>query len=147
MIKQKNKQFLNMMKSILIFLFVSLFTFSCTTNTNSSKKINSSTTSKNKVTHQEVKNRLPKTLLGKWFTPHAAMLHIVFYENHTFVFANSDEKGNEKLETGTFTFLNNEIVLKKSDKTIEKFTFKKGENGDTNYYLQNEVHYMVKSED
>lgn len=135
------------MKSILIFLLVSWVTISCNTNTNSSKKMNSSTTSKNTIMHQEVKKALPKTLLGKWFTPHAAMLHIVFNEDHTFVFANSDEKGNEKLETGTFTFLNNEIVLKKSDKTIEKFTFKKGENGDTNYYLQNEVHYMVKSED
>ncbi len=134
------------MKKILIALLVLFATFSC--NTTSSKKASIEKSSPSKSNKNSVINiSIPKELFGKWFTPHAAMLNITFNKDLTFVFNNSDEKGNDKLETGTFTYQNDEIVLTKSDKTIEKFTFQKGKDGDTNYYLQNEAHYMVKSDE
>lgn len=135
------------MKTILIIVLITVTTISCNRNNDFTNKVeNSSRISKSNII-KSVDESIPKALFGKWFTPHAAMLHIVFKEDHTFVFNNSDEKGNDKLETGTFTFQKNEIVLTKSDKTIEKFTFQQGVDGDTNYYLQNEEHYMVKSDE
>ena len=133
-------------KKIIIALLVLFATISCNTTSSKEVSVENSTPSKSNK-NSAVATSIPKVLFGKWFTPHAAMLHIVFKEDHTFVFNNSDEKGNDKLETGTFTFQKNEIILTKSDKTIEKFTFQKGKDGDTNYYLQNEEHYMVKSDE
>lgn len=121
-------------------------TISCNTNSSKDASVENGNTAKSK-TMKSINESIPKALFGKWFTPHAAMLNITFKEDQTFIFNNSDEKGNDKLEKGVFTFKNNKIVLTKSDKTIEKFTFQKGKDGDTNYYLQNEEHYMVKSEE
>lgn len=134
------------MKKILIALLVLFVTYSCNTTSSKKASVEDSTFSKSNK-NSAIKISIPKELFGKWFTPHAAMLNITLNKDLTFVFNNSDEKGNDKLETGTFTFQNDEIVLTKSDKTIEKFTFQKGKDGDTNYYLQNEAHYMVKSDE
>ncbi len=134
------------MKKFLIALLVLFATISCNTTPSKEVSVENSTTSESN-NNSAVAASIPKELFGKWFTPHAAMLNITFNKDLTFVFNNSDEKGNDKLETGTFTFQKNEIVLTKSDNTIEKFTFQKGKDGDTNYYLQNEEHYMVKSDE
>ena len=134
------------MKKILIALLVLFATISCNTTPSKEVSVENSTPSKSNK-NSAINISIPKELFGKWFTPHAAMLNITFNKDLTFVFNNSDEKGDDKLETGTFTFQNDEIVLTKSDKSIEKFTFQKGKDGDTNYYLQNAEHYMVKSDE
>jgi len=138
---QSNKLLKN---SIWLFCFCAFI--ACSEKNTTDVKIHSDTINQMDTLKKTDVVKIPIEVFGKWFTPHAAMLNIVFKKDMTFVFNNSDDKGNDKLELGTFTFTNNEIVLYKTDKTTEKFTFQKGLDGDPNYYLQNEANYMVKSD-
>ncbi len=73
-------------------------------------------------------------------------MKIQFRSDGTYTFYDSDSLGNDKTYNGTFTLNDTLVVISKENNVTEKFSFKQGDKGDSNFYLKNEVHYMVKSE-
>jgi hypothetical protein len=84
-------------------------------------------------------------ILGFWFTPHAAMLNMKFTRDSRFVFNdfNTDLNINEEL-TGRFELHNTTLTLFYDDRPKQSFTFKRGKDGDDNYYITKNGYYFVK---
>ena len=86
-----------------------------------------------------------ENLIGNWFTPHAAMVNMKFMRDKTFIFNdyNSTMEDLEEL-SGHYELDGKTLTLFYSDRPKQRFSFKKGVNGDNNYYITKTGYYFVK---
>jgi hypothetical protein len=86
-----------------------------------------------------------ENLIGNWFTPHAAMVNMKFMRDKTFTFNdyNADIEDLEEL-SGHYELEGKTLTLYYNDRPKQRFSFKKGVNGDDNYYITKTGYYFVK---
>lgn len=86
-----------------------------------------------------------EVVVGDWFTPHAAFIRILLKENGSFEFFDYDTvSGHEVCLKGMYGKSNDTVVLSFQDSSQMVLSLLCDEMG--NYYLINESHYFVKSD-
>jgi hypothetical protein len=89
-----------------------------------------------------------KNLIGCWFIPHNAIVHILFKKDGTFEFNDYNSKSQkDEILTGRFDINAKEdrLTLLYNNRPKQRFSFKPGEYPDDNYYIRNAAgYYFVK---